>query len=150
HDYARQSGQSGGDRWRSVREEDEDSGNLGRRSPLRARPRAQNGRPRHLGRRVRGADGRFAKTNGQPKGSTKSLQGTIRRDADGADKKDEVKLSKVSLRESQLHLTFEGKAFSHEGVARLSAVVAFPPEGKKTWLGSLLWADGVQETVKSE
>ena len=97
-----------------------------------------------------GADGRFAKAIVQLKGSTKSLQGTIRRDADGADKKDEVKLAKVSLRESQLHLTFEGKTFGHEGVARLSAVVAYPPEGKKTWLGSVLWADGVQETVKAE
>lgn len=97
-----------------------------------------------------GADGRFAKAVVNLKGSVKALQGTIRREADGAEKKDEVKLAKVSLRESQLHLTLEGKNFGHEGVARLSVVVAFPAEGKKTWLGSVLWADGVQESVKAE
>jgi imidazolonepropionase-like amidohydrolase len=97
-----------------------------------------------------GTDGRFAKAVAQLKGSAKSLQGTIRRDADGADKKDEVKLVKVSLRESQLNLTFEGKSFGHEGIARLSVVVAYPPEGKNSWLGSILWADGVQENVKAE
>ena len=97
-----------------------------------------------------GADGRFAKSVVQLKGSVKSSQGTIRREADGPDKKDDVKLAKVSLRESLLNLTFEGKTFGHEGLARLSVVVAFPPEGKKTWLGSILWADGVQESVKAE
>jgi imidazolonepropionase-like amidohydrolase len=97
-----------------------------------------------------GADGRFAKAVVRLKGSSKSLQGTMLRDADGADKKDEVKLAKVSLRESQLHLAWEGKSFGHEGVARLSVVVAVPLEGKKTWLGSVLWADGVQETVQAE
>jgi N-acetylglucosamine-6-phosphate deacetylase len=96
-----------------------------------------------------GADGRFAKAIMQIKGSAKSLQGTIRREADGADKKDEIKL-KVSLRESQLNVSFEGKAFGHEGMARLSVVVAFPAEGKKTWLGTVLWADGVEESVKAE
>lgn len=97
-----------------------------------------------------GADGRFAKAIVQLKVSAKSLQGTIRRDADGVDKNDEVKLAKVSLRESQLHLTFEGKSFGHEGIARLSAVVAFPAEGKRSWLGSVLWADGVQEAAKAD
>ncbi|MFN0018438.1 MAG: amidohydrolase family protein [Pirellulaceae bacterium] len=97
-----------------------------------------------------GADGRFAKAFVQLRGSVKSLKGTIRRDADGAEKKDETKFAKVSLRESQLNLTFEGKTFGHEGAARLSVVVAYPSEGKKTWLGSILWADGVQENVKAE
>lgn len=97
-----------------------------------------------------GTDGRFAKAIVQLKGSAKSLQGTILRDADGADRKDEVKLTKVSLRESQLNLTFEGKGFGHEGLARLSVVVAYPSDGKKSWLGSIVWADGVQENVKAE
>src|SRR6185295_19850903 len=52
-----------------------------------------------------GADGRFAKAIVQLKGSAKSLQGIIRREADGAVKKEEVKLAKASLRESQLNLT---------------------------------------------
>lgn len=97
-----------------------------------------------------GADGRFAKAVVQLKGSAKSLQGTIRRDGGGEDKKDELKLTKVNLRESQLNLVLEGKVFGHEGLARLSVVVASPSEGKKSWLGSIVWADGIQENVKAE
>ena len=96
-----------------------------------------------------GADGRFAKATVHLKGSAKSLQGTIRRETD-ADKPEELKLAKVILSESQLHLSFEGKSFGHDGIARLSVVVSALAKGKKTWLGEVVWGDGAVETVKAE
>lgn len=76
-------------------------------------------------------------------GSATQLQGSIVIPKP-ENKTEEVKLSKLELRDTQLTGTMDAKAFEKTGVAQFSALIIAPPEGTPAMSGSIVWPDGSQ------
>ncbi len=93
------------------------------------------------------ADGRALKLNLKIAGTARQLSGTLTKPAEGETKAEEIRLSQVSLSESQLGFRFEGKSLGKEGPARASATVMSGDDDKLTLTGSVIWADGTSDRL---
>jgi imidazolonepropionase-like amidohydrolase len=93
------------------------------------------------------SDGRVLKLNLKITGTARQLSATLTKPAEGDKKAEDIRLSQVSLSESQLGFRFEGKAFGREGPARASATVMSGDDDTLTLIGSIVWADGTSERL---
>jgi len=94
-----------------------------------------------------GADDRVLKLNLKITGTAKQPSGVLTKPAEGDAKPEEIRLSQVSLNESQLGFRFEGKTLGKEGPARASAAVMIGGDEKQTLLGAVVWSDGTSERL---
>jgi imidazolonepropionase-like amidohydrolase len=94
-----------------------------------------------------GADSRVLKLNLRIAGTTRQLTGTLSKPAEGDSKAEDVRLSQISVAESQLAFRLEGKPLGKEGPARGSATILSGENDKLTLLGSILWTDGTSERL---
>jgi imidazolonepropionase-like amidohydrolase len=93
-----------------------------------------------------GADDRVLKLNLKITGTARQLSGTLSKATEEGTKAEEIRLSQVSVNDSQLTFRFEGKSLGKEGPARASAT-ATGGDDKLALLGTVLWADGTGERL---
>jgi imidazolonepropionase-like amidohydrolase len=94
-----------------------------------------------------GTDDRVLKLNLKIAGTAKQLTGVLTKPAEGDAKPEEIRLSQVSLNESQLGFRFEGKTLGKEGPSTVSAAVMMGGDEKLTLLGLVVWPDGTSERL---
>ncbi|HEY2410852.1 MAG TPA: amidohydrolase family protein [Pirellulaceae bacterium] len=94
-----------------------------------------------------GDDSRTLKLNLKITGTTRQLNGTLTKPAEGDAKAEEIRLSQVAVTESQLGFRFEGKSLGKEGLARASATVLSSDGEKLRLLGNIVWSDGTSEKL---
>lgn len=94
-----------------------------------------------------GMDDRILKLNLKIAGTARQPAGALSKPAEWDAKPEEIRLSQVSLNDSQLGFRFEAKSVGKEGPARASATVMSGGEDKLTLLGSVIWADGTSDRL---
>ncbi|MDX1946678.1 MAG: amidohydrolase family protein [Pirellulaceae bacterium] len=94
-----------------------------------------------------GADDRVLRLEMALRGTAKQLTGTLTKPAGMGVKRDEIKLTAVSLKDAQLGFRFEGKALGHDGPARATLTISADKGEQRSALGTIIWADGSSEKL---
>jgi imidazolonepropionase-like amidohydrolase len=94
-----------------------------------------------------GADDRVLKLNLRIAGAARQLSGALSKATEDGAMSEEIRLSQISISESQLAFRFDGKSLGKEGPARASATLSSGSDETLTLLGTLLWADGTSERL---